>query len=72
MRIREFKAYNEDGDVFNNYFFDADDAMTDIPIKRRLEVGKMLPSKNSRLTLVSFTMNSECTIEMRNVPIEWK
>lgn len=72
MRIRDFKAYNEDGDFFTTYLYDADDAMTDIPIKRRWEVGKMLPSKNSKLTLVSFTMNSECTIEMRNVLIEWK
>lgn len=71
IKIRDFKAYNEDGDEFTAYIHEGNDAITDVPVKKKWEVGKMLPSKNSKLTLLSFRI-TDCTIEMRNVPIQWK
>ena len=73
MKIVDFKAFTEDGDVIDDMYPNAPrcDAATDVPIKAQWNVGKMLPSKNSKLTLLSFEMG-DCKIEMRNVPITWK
>lgn len=72
MKVRSFKAYNEEGDMFTDSYPLGDrEAITDVPIKLKWEVGKMLPSRNSRLTVMTFEING-CTIEIRNVPIEWR
>lgn len=72
MKVRSFKAYNEEGDMFTDlYPVDDREAITDVPIKLKWEVGQMLPSRNSKLTVMTFEIN-DCTIEIRNVPIEWK
>ena len=65
-------TYNEEGDMFTDlYPVDDREAITDVPIKLKWEVGQMLPSRNSKLTVMTFEIN-DCTIEIRNVPIEWK
>ncbi|MBR6774540.1 MAG: hypothetical protein IKM23_02345 [Bacteroidales bacterium] len=72
MKVRAFKAFNEEGDNFTDSYPVSDkDAITDVPIKLKWEVGKMLPSKNSKLTVLTFEING-CVVEMRNVPIEWR
>lgn len=71
VRINNFKAYNEDGEEFTAYIYEGNEAITDVPVKKKWEVGAMLPSENSKLTIVSFSI-SDCAVEMRNVPIEWK
>ncbi len=71
MRIKDFKAYNEEGEEFTVYNPGSNDSFTDVPIKSSWEVGQMLPSKNSKLPVISFRIN-DCTIEMRNVPIDWR
>lgn len=73
VKITHSKAFTEDGDVFDDMYPNAHscDAATDVPVKAQWTIGKMLPSKNSKLTLLSFKIN-DCKIEMRNVPIIWK
>lgn len=71
MRIKDFLAYNEEGNEFSVYNLGSNESFTDVPIKASWEVGQMLPSKNSKLPALSFRING-CTIEMRNVPIEWR
>lgn len=71
MRIKDFLAYNEEGDEFSAYNPGSNDSFTDVPIKASWKVGQMLPSKNSKLAALSFRIN-DCTIEMRNVPIDWR
>lgn len=72
MKVRSFKAYNEEGDMFTDLYPVNDrEAITDVPIKLKWEVGQMLPSRNSKLTVMTFDIN-DCTIEIRDVPIEWK
>lgn len=72
MKMRSFKAYNEEGDIFTDGYPLSDrEAITDVPMKLKWEVGKMLPSRNSKLTVMTFEING-CTIEIRDVPIEWK
>lgn len=74
VRIRTFIAYNEEGDEFSSLIptsSNSFDTFTDVPVKTKWEVGQMLPSKNSRMTLMSFVING-CTIEMRDIPIDWK
>lgn len=72
MRVRNFNAYNEEGENFSEFtptksYF----AHTDVPIKTEWEIGKMLPSKNKKLSIISFEIK-DCTIEMRDVPIDWR
>lgn len=73
VKITHSKAFTEDGDVFDDIYPNAPrcDAATDVPVKAQWTIGQMLPSKNSKLTLLSFKIN-DCKIEMRNVPITWK
>lgn len=71
MRVKNFLAYNEEGNEFSSYFPATNDTFTDVPVKAQWEIGQMLPSKNSKLPALSFMIN-DCTIEMRNVPIEWR
>lgn len=74
MSIRSFVAYNEEGDEFSCFIptsSNSFDTFTDVPVKTKWEVGQMLPSNNSKMTLISFKMNG-CTIEMRDIPIYWK
>ena len=71
MRIRDFLAYNEEGNEFSVYNAGSNESFTDVPIKASWRVGQMLPSKNNKLPVISFRIN-DCTIEMRNIPIEWR
>lgn len=69
--IRNFDAYNEEGDHFSLYNIGSFSTLTDITQKTSWKVGQMLPSKNSKLTAISFRID-DCTIEMRNLPIDWR
>lgn len=71
MYIKNFLAFNQEGDEFSEYNVGGYNTLTDVPQKTSWKVGQMLPSKNDRLTALSFTIGG-CAIEMRNVPIEWK
>lgn len=69
--IRNFNAYNEEGDNFSVYSIGSYSTLTDIKQKTNWKVGQMLPSKNSKLTAVSFKID-DCVIEMRDLPIDWR
>lgn len=69
--IRNFLAFNQEGDEFSYYSLGSFNTLTDVPQKTSWKVGQMLPSKNAKLTALSFTIGG-CTIEMRDVPIDWK
>lgn len=69
--IKDFNAYNEEGDHFSTWNIGSYTTLTDIKQKTSWEVGQMLPSKNSKLTAISFKVDG-CTIEMRNLTIDWK
>ena len=71
ISIRKFKAYNEEGDEFYTYHIKDNSTFTDVPVKVEWEVGQMLPSKNSKLPVISFNIK-DCVVEMRNIPIEWR
>ena len=74
VKIRHFKAFNEEGDEFSSYHpggVSDYDTFTDVPVKVQWEVGQMLPSRNTKLPALAFTIN-DCTIEMRNIPIDWR
>ena len=74
VSIRSFIAYNGEGDEFSSLLptpSNSFDTFTDVPVKTKWEVGQMLPSKNSKLTAISFKVDG-CTIEMRNLTIDWK
>lgn len=69
--IRHFLAFNQDGDEFSDYTIGGYNTLTDVPQKTSWKVGQMLPSRNSKLTALSFNIGG-CVIEMRDVPIDWK
>ncbi len=72
MRVTNFRAFNEDGEEFKMTWPTSwVNTITDVPVKAKWDVGKMLPSMNSMLPGLSFKIN-DCVIEMRNVPIDWK
>jgi len=69
--IRNFLAFNQEGDEFSSYTIGGYNTLTDVPQKTSWKVGQMLPSKNVKLPALSFTIGG-CTIEMRDLPIDWK
>jgi len=69
--IRNLLAFNQEGDEFSDYTLGSFKTLTDVPQKTSWEVGQMLPSKNAKLTALSFNIG-ECTVEMRDIPIDWK
>lgn len=69
--IKDFDAYNEEGDHFSTWNIGSFKTLTDITQKTSWEVGQMLPSKNSKLTAITFVIDG-CTVEMRNLPIDWR
>lgn len=72
VTVKNFLAYNEDGDSFSEIFPCSDkNTLTDVPVKVDWEVGQMLPKKNPRLAAITFEING-CKVEMRNVPIKWR
>ena len=72
MSITNFVAYNEEGNEFTDYYPASGlNTFTDVPVKASWQFGKMLPSKNSRIPAMSFKI-SDCTIEMRDVVIDWR
>ena len=72
MSVKNFVAYNEEGNEFTDYYPASGlNTFTDVPVKVSWTFGKMLPSKNSKIPAMSF-MISDCTIEMRDVVIDWR
>ena len=72
MSIRDFVAYNEEGNEFTDYYpVSGINTFTDVPVKASWEFGKMLPNKNSKIPAMSFKIG-DCTIEMRDVQIDWR
>lgn len=69
--IRDFKAFNEEGEQFSVYNIGSYSTLTDITQKTSWKVGQMLPSKNSKLTAITFKIDG-CVIEMRNLEIDWR
>lgn len=69
--IRDFLAFNEEGDKFTVYTVGSYSTLTDVAQKTSWKVGQMLPSKNSKLTAISFKIDG-CVVEMRNLPIDWR
>ncbi len=69
--VKDSNAYNEEGDHFSTWSVGSFTTLTDIKQKTSWKIGQMLPSKNSKLTAISFKIDG-CTIEMRNLPIDWK
>lgn len=69
--IKNFNAYNEEGDHFDTWNIGSFTTLTDITQKTSWKVGQMLPSKNSKLTAITFQIDG-CTVEMRNLPIDWR
>ena len=72
MSIRDFVAYNEEGNEFTDYYpVSGINTFTDVPVKASWKFGKMLPNKNSKIPAMSFKIG-DCTIEMRDVQIDWR
>lgn len=72
MSIKDFVAYNEEGNEFSDYYpVFGISTFTDVPVKASWKFGKMLPNKNSKMPAMSFRIG-DCTIEMRDVVIEWR
>lgn len=71
MYLKNYLAFNEEGEEFSGYSMGHYKTLTDIPQKASWKIGQMLPSKNKKLTAISF-MLGDCTIEMRDIPIDWK
>lgn len=69
--IRYFVAYNENGDTFSRSSLGSYRTLTDVSQNASWEFGQMLPSKNSKITALSFTLGG-CDVEMRDIPIDWK
>lgn len=69
--LREFKAYNEEGNSFDAPFYSYE-TFTDVPVNAIINIyGKMLPANNKKLNIISFTLDG-CSVEMRDVPIQWQ
>ena len=72
MSVKNFVAYNEEGNEFTDYYPASGlNTFTDVPVKVSWTFGKMLPSKNSKIPAMSFRIG-DCTIEMRDVVIDWR
>lgn len=72
MSIKDFVAYNEEGNEFSDYYpVSGISTFTDVPVKASWKFGKMLPNKNSKIPALSF-MIDDCIIEMRDVVIDWR
>ena len=72
MSVKDFVAYNEEGNEFTDYYPASGlNTFTDVPVKVSWKFGKMLPSKNSKIPAMSFRIG-DCTIEMRDVVIDWR
>ena len=72
MSINNFVAYNEEGKEFTDYYpVSGVNTFTDVPVKASWKFGKMLPNKNSKIPAMSFRIG-DCTIEMRDVVIDWR
>ncbi len=72
MSVKDFVAYNEEGNEFTDYYPASGlNTFTDVPVKASWKFGKMLPNKNSKIPAMSFRIG-DCTIEMRDVVIEWR
>lgn len=73
MRIgHDILAYDQLGGEHSCFCGEWFDTKTDVMISYTMEIpDKMLPSKVKKLTFISFKVD-DCTIEMRNVPIEWR
>ena len=72
MSVRDFVAYNEEGNEFTDYYPASGlNTFTDVPVKASWSFGKMLPSKNSKIPAMSFKIG-DCTIEIRDVVIDWR
>ena len=72
MSVKNFVAYNEEGNEFTDYYPASGlNTFTDVPVKASWQFGKMLPSKNSKIPAMSFRIG-DCTIEMRDVVIDWR
>lgn len=71
ISIGNFIAFNQEGDKFSKWSIGNYNSLTDITQKTSWEIGQMLPSKNSKLTAISFELEG-CSVEMRDVPIDWK
>lgn len=72
MSINDFVAYNEEGNEFTDYYpVSGINTFTDVPVKASWKFGKMLPNKNSKIPAMSFKIG-DCTIEMRDVVIDWR
>ena len=72
MSIKDFVAYNEEGNEFSDYYpVFGISTFTDVPVKASWKFGKMLPNKNSKMPAMSFRIG-DCTIEMRDVVIDWR
>ena len=72
MSINNFVAYNEEGNEFTDYYpVSGVNTFTDVPVKASWKFGKMLPNKNSKIPAMSFRIG-DCTIEMRDVVIDWR
>lgn len=69
--IRKFVAYNENGDSFSIFSIDSFRTLTDVPQNASWKFGQMLPSKNSKITAMSFKLD-ECEVEIRDIPIDWR
>lgn len=68
-----FLAYDCEGNEHSRGWASASfNTVTDVPVKTKIEVpGKINPSNTKVLPVMSFKVG-DCTIEMRNVPINWK
>lgn len=72
MSVKDFVAYNEEGNEFSDYYPASGlSTFTDVPVKVSWKFGKMLPNKNSKIPALSF-MIDDCIIEMRDVVIDWR
>lgn len=71
FQIRAFKAYNEEGNSFDAHYYSYE-TFTDVPVNTIIDIyGKMLPAKNKKLNIISFTLD-RYSMKMRDVPIQWQ
>ena len=68
-----FVAYDREGDEHSRGWApEHHKAMTDVPLKTSFEIpGKINPNKTKSMPVMTFKIG-ECSIEMKNVPIDWK
>lgn len=68
-----FLAYDCEGNEHRRSWSPSDfNTVTDVPVKTKIEVpDKINPTKTKVMPVMNFKVG-DCTIEMRNVPINWK